>query len=240
MTSPAKKTLSIQHFLRFLLLHKYIYKRTVYICLDKLLNSLSDTLFILSPVLGEGFDQKNIHIENTDEELLKLLETDRDKAIELLFRQYYSLVTYAVYRVLPDRSVAEDLAQEVFFDLWRKREKLNITTSLKAYLRRAAVNRTLNHIRDKKMNFEDEEKIPELRSKAATIFQKLEAEELQKKINEAVDSLPERCRAVFSLSRFEEMSYKEIAAKLDISVKTVENQISKALSIMRTALGPFK
>ena len=168
-----------------------------------------------------------------------MLETDRDKAIELLFRQYYSLVTYAVYRVLPDRDVAEDLAQEVFFDLWRKREKLNITTSLKAYLRRAAVNRTLNHIRDKKMNFEDEEKIPELRSDVATVYQKLEAEELQQKINKAVDSLPERCRAVFSLSRFEEMSYKEIAAKLDISVKTVENQISKALSVMRTALGPF-
>lgn len=183
--------------------------------------------------------KRNNQIEKTDQELLKLLETDRDKAIELLFRQYYSLVTYAVYRVLPDRAVAEDLAQEVFFDLWRKREKLNITSSLKAYLRRAAVNRTLNYIRDKKMNFEDEEKMPELRSNATTIFQKLEVEELQERINEAVDSLPERCRAVFSLSRFEEMSYKEIAEKLDISVKTVENQISKALSIMRTALGPF-
>lgn len=194
--------------------------------------------FFLSHYLAENvFNYQNI--EYSDKELLQLLETDRDRAIELLFRQYYSLVTYAVYRVLPDRAVAEDLAQEVFFDLWKKRERLNIKTSLKAYLRRAAVNRTLNHIRDKKMNFAEEETIPELRSHAATINQKLDAEELQLKIDEAVDSLPERCRAVFSLSRFEEMSYKEIASKLDISVKTVENQISKALSVMRTALGPF-
>ena len=167
------------------------------------------------------------------------METDRDRAVELLFRRYYTLVTHSVYRVVPDRNTAEDLAQEVFYDLWRKRQKLKITTSLPAYLRRAAVNKSLNYVRDRKMKFTDEEQLPEFKSEAVTVHQKLNAEELQKKITEAVDSLPERCRAVFALSRFEEMSYKEIAGKLDISVKTVENQISKALGIMRTALEPF-
>lgn len=157
----------------------------------------------------------------------------------MLFRRYFQFVTYSVYRVLPDRTIAEDIAQDVFYDLWRKREKILITSSLKAYLKRAAVNRTLNHIRDRKMNFEDEEKMPELVSNTASISQKLEADELQEKINAAVDSLPERCRVIFSLSRYEEMSYKEIAKELDISVKTVENQISKALGILRNALASF-
>jgi len=66
----------------------------------------------------------------------------------------------------------------------------------------------------------------------------LEGEELQKKLNEAIETLPERCRIVFCMSRFEQLSYKEIAAKLDISVKTVENQISKALKTLKSLLRP--
>lgn len=140
---------------------------------------------------------------------------------------------------MPDQNIAEDLAQEVFFDLWRKRDKLNIKTSLKAYLRRAAVNKTLNYIRDKKINFEEEDKIPDLDNEQTSVIQKMSADELQVKITAAIDSLPERCRIIFSLSRYEEMTYKEIAQKLDISIKTVENQISKALSILRVALGDY-
>lgn len=178
-------------------------------------------------------------IENTDKELLDLLAKDSDKAMDLLFRRYYKLVSHAVYRVLPDRTIAEDLAQEVFYDLWRKREKINIKSSLTAYLRKVAVNKTLNYIRDKKMKFEDEENIPELKSKTHSASQNMEADELQLEINKAVDSLPEKCRIIFSLSRFEEMSYKEIAKELEISPKTVENQISKALSVLKNALSPF-
>lgn len=165
------------------------------------------------------------------------METDPDRAIEHLFRKHYTLVTRAVYRVLSDRAVAEDIAQEVFLDLWRKREKLTITSSLPAYLHRAAVNRTLNYLRDQKMKFAEDEKMPELRSAAPAPYENMAAAELQKKINAAVDSLPERCRAVFSLSRFEDMSYKEIAERLNISVKTVENQVSKALGVLRRAVG---
>ncbi len=175
----------------------------------------------------------------TDQELLELLAQDSDQAIVLIFRLHYSFICQAVYRVIPDQNLAEDLAQEVFLELWRKRDQLQVNTSLKAYLRRAAVNRSLNYIRDRKISFElDDSQVP-IASGLPTIGQHLEAEELQRFIDQAIDQLPERCRVVFVLSRFEQLSYAEIAENLDISVKTVENQISKALKLLRAALAPY-
>jgi len=175
----------------------------------------------------------------TDEELINLLLQDSERAIELIFEQYYAYICKAVYKMLSDRSVTEDLAQEVFLELWRKRQQLNISTSLKAYLRRAAVNRSLNYIRDQRIKFTDEAQAPPLESNVAGALQRLQAEELQERIDQAIDALPDRCRIVFVLSRFEDMSYNEIAAQLDISSKTVENQISKALRLLRLALAPY-
>ncbi|MCB0652574.1 MAG: RNA polymerase sigma-70 factor [Saprospiraceae bacterium] len=175
----------------------------------------------------------------TDAELLDLLHRDGEKAVEILFREHYDSLCRAVYRVLPKAEVVEDLVQDVFFELWRKHESLQINTSIKAYLRRAAVNKTLNYIRDQRLKTVDVEKSPDLHSKFTEAPENLEASEMQERIDLAIDELPEKCRMVFVLSRFEEKSYKEIAEDLDISVKTVENQISKALKILRTALDSF-
>jgi RNA polymerase sigma-70 factor (ECF subfamily) len=89
------------------------------------------------------------------------------------------------------------------------------------------------------VTFEGEEDLPVLKGSFTSATEQMEADELQEQINQAIDGLPERCRMIFLLSRFEDMSYKEIAQKLDISVKTVENQISKALKVLRDVLGPF-
>lgn len=168
-----------------------------------------------------------------------MLAQDSDQAIVLIFRLHYRFICQAVYRVIPDQNLAEDLAQEIFLELWRKRDQLQVNTSLKAYLRRAAVNRSLNYIRDRKISFELDDSQAVIASGLPTIGQQLEAEELQRYIDQAIDQLPERCRVVFVLSRFEQLSYAEIAENLDISVKTVENQISKALKLLRAALGPY-
>ena len=176
----------------------------------------------------------------SDQELITALQKGNEQAIDILFRRHYSFVCQAVYRILKDGNTAEDIAQEVFFGLWKKRETLNITLSVKAYLKRTAVNKSLNFIRDQKIKFDDkEEQLPILTSNQSTTQQELEAEDLQKKIDEAIDSLPEKCRLVFTLSRFEEMTYQEIADHLGISIKTVENQISKALRVLRVQLGQF-
>jgi len=177
--------------------------------------------------------------DKTDKEILNLLSSNGDKAIQLLFDKYYTYLCRTLIRIIPDENTTEDLVQDVFLEFWRKRDIININTSLKAYLRRAARNKALNFIRDRKIRWEDEDKHPESESTMVSATQKLEAEELQKLINKSIDELPERCRLVFTLSRYEEMTYKEIANELNISIKTVENQISKALKLLRVALGQY-
>ena len=175
----------------------------------------------------------------TDKELQEMLLSDSDRAIVLIFKRYYSYLCKAVYKIIPDSNLVEDLTQDVFYELWRKKEQLSVSASLKSYIRRAAVNKALNYIRDQKIKFADGEQYPVVKSKQPSATQKMEADELQQRIDDAIDSLPDRCRIVFVLSRFEDMSYAEIAEQLDISVKTVENQISKALKLLRSALEDY-
>ncbi len=179
--------------------------------------------------------------EYSDEKWIKLLQTDSNKAIDLLFRAYYGELCRAVYRIVPNKNVAEDLTQEVFYELWKKKDNLIIKSTVKGYLKRSAINKSLNYVRDQKMKFDDaDEGEIELKDSKHSPQQKLEAADLQKVIDKAIDSLPEKCRVIFVLSRFEALSYQEIANSLGISIKTVENQISKALKILRVKLAPYR
>lgn len=176
--------------------------------------------------------------EQHDSDLLRLLSRDDEGAMEALFKKYYAFVSIAVLRLIADPETAEDIAQEVFMEIWKRRNALDIQISLKAYLRKTAVNKTLNYIRHQK-NYKSEELSEQQFELHASENTSLETNELQALIEQAVEQLPERCRLVFKLSRLEEMSYQEIADKLDISVKTVENQIVKALKQLRETLRPF-
>lgn len=135
-----------------------------------------------------------------------------------------------------DASTAEDIAQEVFFEVWKKKDTIQLTTGLKPYLRRAAVNRTLNHIRAQRMKFEEEADATEISTTEHGTIELMAADELKAKIDKSIEMLPEKCRVVFAMSRFEFMSYQEIADALDISKKTVENQIAKALKHLRASV----
>jgi RNA polymerase sigma-70 factor (ECF subfamily) len=173
-----------------------------------------------------------LQILNTEDFSL-LIKTDPDKALKSLYVSYYTLLCNQVYTILKDRVAAEDIVQEVFFEVWKKREELNIHQSIFAYLKRACRNRTLNYIRDNNVKWEDDMVLIDQQDAGFTTDQYMSAEELNLKINDAIAGLPEKCGVIFSLSRFEEMSYNDIANQLNISVKTVENQISKALKILR-------
>ncbi|MFT4535906.1 MAG: RNA polymerase sigma-70 factor (ECF subfamily) [Saprospiraceae bacterium] len=175
-----------------------------------------------------------------DVKILDNLISKPDVALRSLYSSYYRFVCSVVYKMLGDGSMAEDISQEVFVEVWKRRETLDVNTSLKGYLRMIAVNKTLNHIRSKRMDFEQEEAILQEPSTDNSTQRVLEAEDLQKAINTAVDGLPERCRIIFGLSRYEEKSYREISAELEISIKTVENQISKALKLVRKAVLDFQ
>ncbi len=179
-----------------------------------------------------------MQLSDSDQLFFELLTRNEEQAFEWLFRNYFKDLCFVVYRVLPDQHVAQDLTQDVFFDLWRKRGQLQITSSLGAYLRRAAINRTLNYIRDNRLA-PSEEPTADLELNVSDVTQELAGIDLQEQIDRAIDQLPEKCRMVFVLSRYDELSYKEIADQLGIAEKTVENQVVKALKRLRIALKDY-
>lgn len=157
--------------------------------------------------------------------------------LNALFEANYTSLVRTAFRFLNNLPAAEDLVQEVFCTLWQKREELQID-SYEAYLRRAVFNRCLNALKKEKANpFTEleEETLPPLPAYTATDSALL-LKETQIKIDTAINSLPTACRTVFLLNRFENLSNKEIAQELDLSLKTVENQMTKALRILKGAL----
>jgi len=168
---------------------------------------------------------------------LKSLKDGDQSALQKIFTHYYKYLVVTGYNITSDNEKAKDLVQDVFFELWKKREQLTIQSSLKSYLRRAVVNRSLNYIKtQKRFDFGDDNFSAQTPDKAISAQRSLEAEDLKSAIDVAIDSLPEKCKAIFMLSRFEDLSHKEIATKLGISTKTIENQITKALKIVRAAV----
>ena len=162
-------------------------------------------------------------------------------SVEQMFKQHYAFVCNVIHMYVRDRTKTEDIAQEIFAELWIKRDQLLIHTSVPAYLRRMAVTRSLNYIRDTKRHAWEEletttEFDPVSSGYQADAIQQMEAAELKVALDAAIEALPEKCRMVFQLNRQEEMSYAEVASHLGISVKTVENQIGKALKLLRMAI----
>lgn len=181
----------------------------------------------------------NIQRLHTDQQLLTRLQNDDKLALEILFKTYYAPLVRFAKNILKNKEQAEDIVQEVFLKIWDKRNEIKITTSFKAYLYMAVRNACFNtlKINERKYWLNDDLENDEQFS-VNEIAVTLEAKELNQKINRIIDLLPEKCRITFQLSRFENMSYKEIAESMNVSVKTVENQIGKALSILRNSLSP--
>lgn len=168
-------------------------------------------------------------------QLLQRLKADDHTALHAIFTEFYPSVCRWMAPMLPDPDTVEDLAQEVFIRFWEKRHQLEIHSSLPAYLRQMAVHEALAFLR--KRRFFDE--VPEAIPADTTPLQDIQHQDLQTALHTGIQKLPPKCRIVFQLSRLEGMSYAAIAAQTGTSVKTVENQISKALKILRTHLEPF-
>jgi RNA polymerase sigma-70 factor, ECF subfamily len=169
-------------------------------------------------------------------EILILLQENPQKAFALIYELYYVDLCNASYRMLLDKLAAEDIVQEVLMEFWNKREQINVTSSVFAYLKRAVFNRSINYIKSKSKFTDDELALSTKESNEYSIEDQMIKDELQAKLSKVIESLPEKCRFAFSLSRYEEKTYAEIAEIMEISVKTVENQISKALRILRTSM----
>jgi RNA polymerase sigma-70 factor, ECF subfamily len=170
-------------------------------------------------------------------------EPDKESdQFEFVFKTHFKGLNAYAYTILHSVTQAEEIVQEVFYKLWEKRTQLDIQSSLKAYLYRSVHNESLNHLKHQKVIAEhkrytmqtqkeyDEENDPGIR---------LGTRDLEDKIRLALNELPEQCRTIFQLSRFESMKYHEIAGQLGLSVKTVENQMGKALKRLRLKLAEY-
>ena len=166
-------------------------------------------------------------------EFARIAAGDRT-VFEALFRLHYRPLCAFAVQYVKDTDKAEDLVQDLFFRLWLDRAKLTITTSLKAYLFASVRNRCLNVVKSagrvRVLNEEvDEHAVDEERSED-------EHTERIARVQAAIELLPEERKKVFKLSRYEGLKYHEIATRLGISVKTVENQMGKALKTLREEL----
>jgi RNA polymerase sigma-70 factor (ECF subfamily) len=161
-------------------------------------------------------------------------------AFEMLFRTHYQPLCNYAYSFLQDRHDAEEVVQSTFLLFWEKRETLAIRATVKPYLYAMVRNACLNAIKHEKIKqrHADEETALAARSDDS-VTQTVASNELELKITQAIEELPEQCRMVFKLSRFEELKYAEIATQLNISVKTVENHMGKALRMMREKLKDY-
>lgn len=176
----------------------------------------------------------------SETDLLEAIREGDETAFEMIFKEYYQALCRYANSFLNDREEAEEVVQGSFITVWEKRSSLHITTSLKAYLYQAIRNRCLNVIKHEKVKQQHaQHQLVMMPNHDEATTDTVLSNELEKKIYLAMQALPEQCRLVFKLSRFEELKYQEIADQLNISVKTVENQIGKALKIMREQLREY-
>jgi RNA polymerase sigma-70 factor, ECF subfamily len=176
----------------------------------------------------------------SEQELFEALAAGNITAFEMYFKTYYQPLCNYAYTFLQDKAEAEEIVQTTFLSVWEKRGSLNIRSSAKSYLYAMVRNACLNVIKHEKIKQKYVgEEIALSNPGYEAVSDSVASSELEYKILEAIKKLPEQCRMVFKLSRFEELKYTEIADQLGISVKTVENHMGKALRIMREQLKDY-
>jgi len=158
---------------------------------------------------------------------------------EVTFRElfddcYENLCGYA-FTIVRDFDQAEDIVQSMFVKLWEKRDDLDITGSVRSYLFRSVYNQCMNQLEHRAIKTKYDAGVrvePGRNQQQPDVF----PEELEDNIRKAVDALPPQCRSIFIMSRYEELRYSEIAERLGISMNTIQNQVCKALKLLREAL----
>ncbi len=168
-----------------------------------------------------------------EDTLLKGLRKGKASAYNELFSEYYVWLCNYIFTLSNDRGLSEDIVQETIIHIWEKRKRISVQHSLKNYLFRSCHNRFLAHLRKKKVKFDFLDQIRW--DVLAEVRVELEVRQDSKiqKMHRLIDELPPRCREVFVKNKLEKRKYKEIAVDMGISIKTVENQMSKALHFLR-------
>lgn len=174
--------------------------------------------------------------QNSDEELLQQLQLERDAvAFTTLYERYWEKLVTIAYIRLKSSMDAQEVVQELFLDIWKRSENIYLRNSFNTYISAALKYKIITFLA-KRRNEADRQSKLELPEIDRSTEQWLSYQQLRDELESSVQSLPEKCRLVFRLSREKGLSEKEIAATLNISLKTVESHMSKALKTLRASL----
>ncbi len=171
-----------------------------------------------------------------------MMDIHNEQDFELIYKKYYSMLYHIVLKMTEDKVVAEDIIHDVFIKIWNKRNDLVIHGSVKSYLIKSCINSTINFLNQlhNKNEITLEEHAVSNENNNDTYQHSLDKQYIKKRMRKEINQLPTMCKTVFILNRFEKMSYKDIASYLDISVKTVDNHLWKAVTHLRKKLNALK
>jgi RNA polymerase sigma-70 factor (family 1) len=168
---------------------------------------------------------------NTVQEHPEQIRVDDPAVFNQLYTDYWQKLYVYAFKVLQDQRICEDIVQEIFLALWKNRQHVVIDNA-SAYFYQAVRFQLYKNFRDKKLKPLDIDKFNDYHA-ANDLCQSLNREDLEREVVSKIKTLPVKCKEIFYLSRFEELTHDEIAQKLNISTRTVKNQVSRALSYLR-------
>lgn len=173
----------------------------------------------------------------TDEELVQNIKAGNKEALTVLYDRFCRQLLAFSYNLFKDRELCEEIVQDVFIDFWNRRSELQIKVSLQSYLYASVRYKIFAEFRkDKAIRVELYDDINS-RMQYATPETRMIHEELEQQVKLIIESLPDKCKLVYTMSRNEDLSHKEIAELLGISTRTVETHITNALKVLRDSLG---
>lgn len=162
-------------------------------------------------------------------------QIDIKKDFDTVFRQHYKMAVLYAHKYVQDLDTARDVAQGVFIKLFDRKKDIKLQSSIKSYILTAVKNASLNYIRGQNVRqLHNEQAMSAITSSYE--LNKLEYEDLLRRVNDELNNLPTRCAEIFKMNRFDGMKNKEIASQLNISIRTVETQMSNALKHLRKAI----
>jgi len=177
-------------------------------------------------------------LEYSDKHIIDKIRSGDNLVYEELFHTYYNALCAYAKKILFNHYMAEEIVRDVFVKIWEKRESIELKSTLKYYLFRSVLNRCINYIEHQKVA-RDFKSLQKDKIKINEDDNGDETHELLRYVLNCIEELPEQCKKVFKFSRFDGYTYKEIAEELNISIKTVEIHMSKALKYLRNKKKDF-
>ena len=186
-------------------------------------------------VLKDLILDNRLILQKPDTETILAIGKGDTYAFQEVFHAYYENLCQYAFTILKDADEVEDIVQSMFIKIWEKRAELQIQSTIRAYLFKAVYHQCINHLEHRSVKLKHQ-KHTQYRMQSESQSPEVFPNELEDHVKAAIMELPPQCRTIFMLSRYEELRYAEIAGQLGISVNTVENQVSKALKILRARL----